>query len=253
MGAIVSYLRSGRTALGEPLGRIATRSILDESWDRVVYACVGVAVVTAAACAVFPRVTELAVFGWLMFLTNSPFGLVLPSAAESLVMAFGRLYPPLLLAAVGVVAIALVEWLNYRVFGAVLFARPLTPLRSARLTRRLQALFSLQPFATTVVAAAIPVPFWVVRVCAVCSGYAPERFILATTIGRFPRFWFWAVLGTALPLAAVLGLLVAGVLVLSGAGLVARYRSGSALPAPAAEGRREGGMAGWGWRTGGRA
>lgn len=200
--------------------------VLDQSWDAILYVCAITGVATALACAVFPRITELAVFGWLMFLASGPTATFLPSASEPLLMAFGRLYPPLLLAVVGTLGVALVELVNYRVFGAVMLAQHLAPVRSARLTRRLASWFAAQPFATTVVAALTPIPFWVARICAVLSGYPMGRFIAGTALGRFPRIWFFAFVGTALPVSTS-AILVGGAVVVLGAAVVAARRRSS--------------------------
>jgi membrane protein YqaA with SNARE-associated domain len=162
----------------------------------------------------FPGCEELAAFAWLMFFTSGPTSTFLPSASEPILMAFGKLYPPLLLATIGVAAIALVEWINYRVFGAVLLARRLERVRSARFTRRLMTWFDVQPFATVVIAALTPIPFWIARCCAVISRYPMPRFIAATALGRFPRIWLIATVGTLLPFTSSAILAGGGVLIL---------------------------------------
>ncbi len=206
------------------LRRAALRPVLPRSWDPMMYSCLVAGVATVLACSVFPTCTELAVFTWLMFFTSGPTSTFLPSASEPLLMAFGKLYPPLALAGLGVVGIALVEWVNYRVFGAVMHTDSLTRVRSARLTRRITACFAIQPFVTTAVAALTPMPFWVVRICGVLAQYPMPRFILATAIGRFPRIWLFAFLGTALPLSGSAILLGGGAVILVGAVVAASKR-----------------------------
>jgi membrane protein YqaA with SNARE-associated domain len=168
-----------------------------------------------------------------MFLTSGPFSTFLPSASEPILMAFGKLHSPLLLALIGVSAIALVEWLNYRVFGAVLMARQMEKVRSAGMTRWVMAGFTVLPFPTIVVAALTPIPFWLARCCAVISGYPMPRFILGTAIGRFPRIWLIATIGTFLPVTGATILLVGGVIVLAaGAVVVAQRRRSPTMVTP---------------------
>lgn len=167
-----------------------------------------------------PGSAELTVFAWVMFLTSGPFSTFWPSASEPMLLAFGQLYAPFLLALIGVAAIALVEWLNYRVFGAVLLARRLEKVRSARLTRWVMKWFAVLPFTTVVIAALTPIPFWLVRCCAVLAHYPMPRFILATALGRFPRLWLIAAMGSLLPVSTATILTVGGLVVL-GAGAAA--------------------------------
>jgi membrane protein YqaA with SNARE-associated domain len=215
----------GRSVL-RTLRELGARRILDRSWDQLLYCCGGAALTSVTVWWLFPGSEELAVFAWLMFLTSGPFSTFLPSASEPILLAFGKLYPPLLLALLGVAAIALVEWLNYRVFGAVLLARRMEKVRSARVTGWVMRWFEIQPFGTVVIAALTPIPFWLARCCAVISHYPMPRFIVATAIGRFPRIWLIAAAGTLLPVSSTAILTVGGVLVLvAGAAGASRRRA----------------------------
>lgn len=213
------------------LRKTALRPVLDNTWDLMLYCCAGAALATLVICAVRPLWSELAVFTWLMFFTSGPTSTFLPSASEPILVAFGALYPATLLATLGVVAIALVEWLNYRVFTSVMHAPAMTRVRTARLTRRLETWFGMWPFLTTVVAALTPIPFWVVRICGVTAGYPAARFIAATAIGRFPRIWLFAFLGTALPFAGTAAMLGAGVVIVAAGVAAAAKRRRSVAPA----------------------
>ncbi len=195
---------------------MATRPLLDESWDLMLRCCMVLAALTGVVCLAVPACAELAIFAWLMFVTSGPTATFLPSASEPVLMLFGRLHSPWMLASLAVAAIAIVEWVNYRVFDAVLGARMMSAVRSATLTRTLTRWFRASPFATTVVGALTPVPFWGVRVCAVTAGYSMPRFIVATVVGRFPRVWLFAFLGAALPTGQSILLLVAGIVVVVG-------------------------------------
>jgi uncharacterized membrane protein YdjX (TVP38/TMEM64 family) len=65
--------------------------------------------------------------------------------------------------------------------------------------RRAVRWFGVQPFWTVVLCAFTPIPFWMARTCAVVVHYPLARFALATVIGRFPRMYLWALLGSAVP------------------------------------------------------
>lgn len=178
------------------------RPVLPRSWDLLLYCCGGAAVLTLIVFVTVPRLVELSVFVWLMFFTTCALASFLPTAAEPILMAFGKLYPPLLIAMLGAVAMALSEWMNYRLFGAVLHTPQLSRVRSAGMTRRVIGWFETQPFLTTVFCALTPVPLWIARVCAVLTDYPLGRFVLAAVLGRIPRMWLIALVGTALPFSS---------------------------------------------------
>ena len=227
-----------------------TVPIISDRWDRLLSCCGGAAVLVLVAYTLFPQWGELTVYMAIMFFTAGPAGTLLPSASEPVLMAFGKLYRPVLLAGLAVPGIALAEWVNYRVFGAVLHARRLTSLREARLVRRATAWFAVQPFWTVTVCALTPVPFWTARTCAVLAGYPLWRFTVATVIGRFPRVFLIALVGSALPFTpqqiAITGVLLIGLAAL----VVARFidssmsaRVAARLPPVAATGARAAGIA----------
>ncbi len=195
-----------------------TVPIVPDRWDRLFCCCGGAAGLVLVAYTLFPQWGELTVYMAIMFFTASPAGTFLPSASEPVLMAFGKLYRPVLLATLAVPGIALAEWVNYRVFGAVLHTRRLTSLREARLVQRATSWFSVQPFWTVVVCALTPVPFWTARTCAVLAGYPLWRFTVATVLGRFPRVFLIALVGSALPFTpqqiAITGVLLIGLVAL---------------------------------------
>jgi membrane protein DedA with SNARE-associated domain len=175
------------------------RPIAPKAWNALLYCCGGAAAACVGAYLLVPSVSELAVFASLMFFTSGPFSTFLPAASEPILVAFGKLHPPLLLASLGVVGIALAEWVNYRVFAAVLHAPRLKSVRDARLMRWATTCFNVQPFWTAAFCAFTPFPFWMARTCAVVAHYPLDRFTMATVLGRFPRIWLIALVGSALP------------------------------------------------------
>jgi membrane protein YqaA with SNARE-associated domain len=197
--ASASAVKTGKRLIYRALGFLG-RPIAPKSWNALLYCCGGAATVCLLSYALFPAASELVVFLSLMFFTSAPCSTFVPAASEPILMVFGKLHPPLLLASVGIGGIALAEWVNYRVFGAVLDAPRLRSLRDARLMRRATTSFNVLPFWTTAFCAFTPFPFWIVRTCAVVARYPFERFALATVLGRFPRIFLIALLGSALPI-----------------------------------------------------
>lgn len=172
-----------------------------KTWDWAVWATGGVTLLATAVYLLIPQAGELVVFFTMMFLTSGPMSTFLPAASEPILMAFGRLYPPLVLAVVGTAAIIGIECLNYRLFGAVLHSRALEAVRVTKATRTVLGWYRVWPFGTVVVCALTPAPFWLARCCAALERYPAPRFLLATAAGRFPRLWLIALAGTVMPFA----------------------------------------------------
>jgi uncharacterized membrane protein YdjX (TVP38/TMEM64 family) len=164
--------------------------------------CAVVALAALVVSIAFPGVSDLAAYFTLMTVACGPTSAFLPAASEPVLIAFGQLYPALMLAGIGIVAIVLVEFLNYALFDAVLNSRKLAKVRDANATRLIVHWFELQPFLTVAVAAFSPIPFWIARSCAVLSRYSILRYMCATALGRFWRIFLIAALGSALPFTA---------------------------------------------------
>jgi uncharacterized membrane protein YdjX (TVP38/TMEM64 family) len=188
------------SGLATQLSRAARISVAPPSWDLLLRSCAVAAVAATLVSLLFPGVSDLAVYFTLMLICCGPTSAFLPAASEPVLIAFGQLYSPLLIAGIGIVAIVLVEFLNYSVFDAILHSEKLTKLRDAGIVQLVVRWFNAQPFATVAVAALTPIPFWIARTCAVLSRYSVFRYMCATAMGRFVRIFLIAALGSALPL-----------------------------------------------------
>lgn len=172
----------------------------DMVWDGVLrgtglLAVAGIAVLLCAPPAAVGLVGFLVVTIWV----NGPLGMFLPATYEPILMLFGRLYPPVIVGAVGIAGTLYVEFLNYHLYGRVLSSSALTGLRESAVVRRVVPLFRRAPFFTVWLCAWSPLPYWVVRLLAPLARYPVRRYLVATLLGRFPRLWFFAALG-ALPI-----------------------------------------------------
>src|SRR3990172_499222 len=79
--------------------------------------------------------------------------------------------------------------------------------------------FAQAPFTSVVVFAFTPLPFWVARGLAILRSYRLAPFLLATAVGRWPRFFLYAWLGSAvrIPVWVLVAVIVGGlVAVVSG-------------------------------------
>ena len=126
---------------------------------------------------------------------NGPLGIFLPATYEPILMLFGRVYPPVLIAALGIAGTLYIEFLNYYLYAKILHLKSFAPARESRTVQRVVGLFKKAPFFTVWLCSWSPLPYWSVRIMAPIAGYRVDRYLLATLLGRFPRLWFFAALG----------------------------------------------------------
>ena len=160
-----------------------------------------------------PEGATLVPFVLFTLWTNGPLSPVLPASYEPVLMLYGKLYPPLLIAALGTAGIVFIEWVNYHVYAGGADLRAFRGLRDSRSVAWLTRTFQRSPFLTIVVCAIAPCPYWVARVLSVLAHYPLSRHLAATALGRFPRLWFFAVLSTplAIPNSWLIGITVGSV------------------------------------------
>lgn len=176
--------------------------VAPREWDALLRGAGLVALAGIAVSALWPAAAELAALFALGLFCNGPYSPVLPATVEPLVMIYGQVYPPSLVAAIATLSAVLAEIVDLRLYGAALASRRLAAARDTRLSRWMVDRFARAPFLATVVAAATPIPFWLARCCAVVAGYPARRFLLATALGRWPRWLLYAMLGSALKVGA---------------------------------------------------
>ena len=168
----------------------------DLVWDGVVrgsgiVAMLGIITTVLAG----PQVGGLVGFSVVTVWVNGPLGIFMPATYEPILMIFGRLYPPVVIGLTGIVSVVYVEFLSYHLHAKILHSRKLDVLREHPVVQRLIPLFRRVPFFTVWLCSWSPLPYWSVRILAPLAGYSVRRYLLATFLGRFPRFWFFAALG----------------------------------------------------------
>jgi uncharacterized membrane protein YdjX (TVP38/TMEM64 family) len=165
-------------------------------WDGLLR---GSAVLALAGIAVMrlgsPAAAGLVAFSVVTIWVNGPLGFFMPATYEPILMLFGRIYPPLLIAGLGILGILYVEFLNFHLYGRVLHLKTFEPARASGFVRLTVRMFQRAPFFTVWLCAWSPLPYWAVRVVAPLAGYSVRRYLVATFLGRFPRLWFFAALG----------------------------------------------------------
>lgn len=201
-------------------GSFWTRRYGNPAWDAVIRGSGVLGLIAIPLVLAAPDTADMVVFALIAIWMNGPVAVVVPAGFEPMLLLFGRMRDPLLVAAIGTLAATYIEFFNYHMFRGVLGLSALRPLRDSRVVRGAVALFVRQPFFAVWLMAWTPIPFTVARILSAISRYPIERHLAAVTLGRFPRFWLFAVLGDALdiPTLVIWGFLA--LMVLVGVGLL---------------------------------
>lgn len=111
-------------------------------------------------------------------------------------LAVAKLYPPLLVATIGVTSCAAAAVLDYWLIGWFvnkgLMRSRMEQWRAYQIAQRI---FKKAPLLLIVGGAFAPVPFYPVKILAIASGYPLILFILGMAAGRWPRFYLLAIGG----------------------------------------------------------
>jgi uncharacterized membrane protein YdjX (TVP38/TMEM64 family) len=188
-----------------------------------------VALVTLMLARAVPAVAGLVPFVLFTIWTNGPHSPVLFATYEPVLMLYGRLYPPILIGVLGTLGSVSVEYLNYHLYVKAADSRALRAVTQSRLVTVLGRWYARAPFLTIVTCALTPIPFWLARVLSAVTRYSLRRYLLATAVGRFPRLWFFAALGTLAIPTVWLAMAAAGSIVLAGLSVAFRAARRSAF------------------------
>lgn len=185
------------------------REVAPRRWDGLLRgsAAVGLLTIGLSTLVPVPLVSELATFFSLALFINGPYSPLTPIGFEPILMAYGKVVSPIVVAVVGVFAQLLTEYVNYHLYDAALRTELLRRTRESRMVARVLHWYRAAPFLTTVVVAFTPLPYWTLRITAPLSRYPMSRHLTATAVGRLPRLWAYAAAGTLLPFSsgAILG------------------------------------------------
>lgn len=173
-------------------------------WDAVLRASAVIALMAIYPSWRWPAVAGLVGFFCVALFMSGPITVVVPAMFEPLLMLTGRIYPPLIVALVGVVANLYMDYINYHVFGAAINHPLLERVKNSRVARWMLALFQRNPFFAVWLCSWSPIPYWIVSTLAPLSRYSKRKYLLATLLGRFPRVWFFAALGLVVPVSSQL-------------------------------------------------
>ncbi|MCH8206930.1 MAG: VTT domain-containing protein [Chloroflexi bacterium] len=167
------------------------------SWQlgAVFIAAFGVAALAVAVVA--PAYQSLVWFAFYTAISNF-FIPWLPH--EPMVLLYGDLYAPWLIALVGGAATCWMEFFNYSLLRVLLNVRPIRELTQKRPYQIGERWFNKRPFPVLLLAGFSPIPYAPFRVFSVNSDYPRGRYLLAVFVGRTPRYYLLALTGEAISL-----------------------------------------------------
>lgn len=178
--------------------RFLTKPRGRKSWSIFLWSTAGAALLGIPIVIVFPKSVPLVWLAIIGIPANSPLGPVMPTLFEPFVMEVAKYNAPLLVTTVATGVYVYMEFVNWYVYGWILNWDRFNALPEKRWIKWGVSKFARFPFMTILFFAATPVPFWVVRCLAILKKYPLGIFLVATAIGRFPRFYMYAWLGDKL-------------------------------------------------------
>ncbi|MFQ5702433.1 MAG: VTT domain-containing protein [Gemmatimonadales bacterium] len=165
-------------------------------WDGLLRMTGLVALLAIPLSRLVPAAGGMVGFAIVTIWVNGPISPLLPSTYEPMLMVVGRVYQPLLVAVVGTLGTIYVEYLNYHLYRRIMRLKMLERTRNSKTVERVLNTYSRAPFFAIWMCSWSIFPYWPVRFMSPLVGYDVRRHLLATFLGRFPRLWFFAALGT---------------------------------------------------------
>jgi len=144
-----------------------------------------------------PMYRELVYLFWLSITSN----MVVPfTLQEPLLLLYGQLYSPFLVTIIAVIAVVIMEFINYQILVPVLEINKIKIFREKRFYQLVELYFSKFPFLSLVVSCLAPIPLFPFRILAVTTRYPIKKYILSIFIGRMPLYYLLALTGQILNL-----------------------------------------------------
>ncbi len=208
------FLGYARGGLGARLWEVLTRPRGSPAMTWAVRATGVIGLIGLALVLILPSTAPLVGLGIVSLWLNGPFSMFFPTTLEPLVMLFGRVYSPVLVAVAATAGNMYIEFVNYHLYRKVLSLDRLRSVRQSRVVRTAVRLFRRAPFFTIWLCAWSVLPYWAIRFVAPQTDYPLSRYLTATLLGRFPKMLLFAALGVWLGLSADFLLLLAGAVIL---------------------------------------
>ena len=115
---------------------------------------------------------------------------------EPLVVYYGRLYDPSLIAAIVMIGTIIAGILDYYVFAPIMEHRVTKFIRNTAEYKKAQKWFNYQPFLAIVIGGFSPLPFFIFKLLAFAAKYSVIKYLIALFVGRFPRYYLLAYAGS---------------------------------------------------------
>jgi membrane protein YqaA with SNARE-associated domain len=167
----------------------------DRRWDVFLRATGLVALLGIPVLLLFPNSATLVWLAVLSLPANSPLSPILPTFFEPIIVAAAKWESAWAVTLVATAGYLYMEYLNWYVYTWVLNRDRLAGFRSRPSVRWAVANFGRAPFWMVVVFAFTPLPFWAARLLAIMYKYPLRRFMVATIVGRVPRWYLYAWFG----------------------------------------------------------
>ena len=166
---------------------------LNRDWRLFLTILGGIATVCVPAVFLFPSYRNLVV----LFLCSIPTNSVVGLPNEPITVLFGRYYVPHLVAIVAALGAVVPCFLDYKAINFAFEAKRLRRIRESDVYQGACQYFLKAPFAVIFTAALVPIiPFYIFRVLSPTAGYPLRRYMPAVFLGRMPRYYLFALMGT---------------------------------------------------------
>ena len=161
-----------------------------------------------------PEYKNLALLFLFTIVSNS----VVPMPYEPVMVLMGALFPPLLAATIAACGNVLACFFDYEIITRAFRHPKLDRVKQSDMYQGAVHYFLKAPFFSIFIAAFAPfIPFYIFRILSPTSGYPLKRYMTAVFLGRLPRYYIFAFLGSALLPARLL--VVCALLLLACVGL----------------------------------
>ena len=150
---------------------VLTRRYGTPVWDFVLRASGVLALIAILLTRIVPAAGGLISFVVVTIWVNGPLAPFLPATYEPILMAFGQIYPPLLVASLGIAGTLSIEFINYYLYAKLLHLEASRRLRDNVIVRKTVKLFERAPFFTVWLCSWSLLPYWAIRVVAPLAGY----------------------------------------------------------------------------------
>jgi uncharacterized membrane protein YdjX (TVP38/TMEM64 family) len=180
----------------------------DRAWDLMLRSIGVLALAGIPVSVAFPRSIPLIWLAIVSLPASGPLGPVMPAALEPVVMEAAKYEAAIWVTLVALATYVYMEFINRHIYRWVLDRETLSRFRNHRRVQTAVRYFAKYPFATVAIGAATPFPCWVLRILAVLHHYPMRPYLTAIAIGRFPRIYLYAWLGSFLRIPTVVLLAV---------------------------------------------